>query len=251
MPHESKMHWIKNRIISGIFIDASSHKISVEFMEPKLDQQRGRYAKEIISNKLTYVIDSVMQDLNEELNSVKQILISNNVTYFLNIDSTRNIEYVPEQIVSDLIEMVANFDILVHPSASRLLEMILQTIANITGFHLHKNTEPFKITPEKLPKIKNIKEDLNEFLNKISSELVKTRPCHYGLIKLVDECASLNKEFLENTNLDGFVDKIAKLFSKHHQYRQEIRSNASDFFSNYCKTKIRKKVNKNPITIIL
>jgi translation initiation factor 2B subunit (eIF-2B alpha/beta/delta family) len=249
IPHESKMHWIKNRIISGIFIDASSHKISIEFMEPKIDQQWGSYAKDIIDNKLEYVIDSVIQDLNEELNSVKQILISNNVTYFLDIEWTRNLEYVPEQIVSDLIEMVANYDILVHPSASKLLEMILQTMANICGYQLLKHAHPVKISTEKQPNLSKIKKELKEFIDKITSELVKSRPCHYGLTKLTDECSDLHTKLLEKGDITAFMDKIAAIFTNHHQYRHNIRSNASAFFDDY-RTK-PSSTQDNIITVIL
>ena len=251
IPQESKMHWIKNRIISGIFIDASSHTISVEFMEPKLNQQSGSYAKEIINKKLGYVIDSVMQDLNEELNSVKQILISNKATYFLYIESTRNIEFVPEQTTSDLIEMVSNYDILVHPSASKLLEMILQTIANISGYHLQKSVGPIKITSEEQPNLNKIKKDLSEFFDIISRELIKSRPCHYGLMKLVNECTNFYKEYLEKGNLTGFVNNFAKLFLDHHRYRHEIRTNASELFKNNGNDKTHPKERKNQTIIIL
>ncbi|MDY6879164.1 MAG: HD domain-containing protein [Thermodesulfobacteriota bacterium] len=251
IPQESKMHWIKNRIINGIFINASSHTISVEFMEPKLDQQSGSYAKEIINKKLGYVIDSVMQDLNEELNSVKQILISNKATYFLYIESTRNIEFVPEQTTTDLIEMVANYDILVHPSASKLLEMILQTIANISGYHLQKNVGAIKITSEKKPNVSKIKKDLSEFLDIISRELIKSRPCHYGLIKLVNECAHYYKEYLEVDNLTGFGNNVTKLFLDHHRYRHKIRTNASEFFKNNSNDKTHQKETNKQIVIVL
>ena len=241
MPHESKMHWIKNRIIGGIFIDSTSHKISVEFMEPKVDQEYGQYAKKIINEKLVYVIDSVMQDLHEELNSVKQILISNNVTYFLEIKSKRNIEYVPKQIVNDLVEMVANYDILVHPSASRLLEMILLTIANICGFHLFKHEKPIKIKSERNANFSKIKNDLNIFLAKITSELVKSRPCHYGLTNLLNECVFIEKNTLAKGNFDKFMEEIDRLYSVHHQYRHEIRSNSSSFFNNFFNKRITNK----------
>ena len=251
MPHESKMHWIKNRIISGIFIDASNHEITVEFMEPKIDQQRNSYASDVINHKLNHVIDSVMQDLHEELNSVKQILISNGITYFLNIESTRNLEYVPEQIMSDLIEMVANYDILVHPSASRLLEMILQTIANITGHHLHKDAPPTRIAPTKQPKLSKIKEELDEFIDKISKELIKSRPCHYGLIKLIDQCTCFKDKVVSQKDIDVFVSSIAALFSKHHKYRRAIKSNASTFFDKHFLKDITRESDTPQISIIL
>ncbi len=247
IPQESKIHWIKSRIISGIFIDPASHRITVEFNEPKFDNGYSSNTKNTVFGKLDYVIDLVMKDLNEELNSVKQILISNGVAFFLDIDSKKNKEFLSEQTVKDLIELVANYDILVHPSASRLLEMILLTIANIGGFHLQKDFEPEILKGNVTDNPKKMKDELDLFLTKISKELVQTRPCHYGLRKLIDQCSEIARQTLDDTRYGDFVTEIATLYSKHHKYRRDVRKQSKDLFAHLYED----KKEKNEYAILL
>lgn len=230
IPQESKMHWIKNRIISGIFIDPESHKISVEFIEPKIEDNLGYTSKKIMNEKLDYVIELVVQDLYEELNSVKQILISNGVSYFLEIVQKKNLEYISEQTANDLIEMVANYDILVHPSASKLLEMVLLTISNICGYHMVKYEKPQKFSLNRNGSKSRIFKELNDFLSKIESELVSSRPCHYGLSNLITLCNEYVKVLEKDKDIDKFLNSIAQVYSSHHEFRHNIRVNASSLF---------------------
>lgn len=230
IPQESKMHWIKNRVISGVFIDAEKHKIRVEFSEPKIYDKSNFNTSKFINEKLDYVIDLVMQDLHEELNSVKQILISYGISYFLEIIQTKNAEFVSEQTTNDLVEMVANYDILVHPSASKLLEMILLTVANISGYHLNKYDRPQKYTSNRSGTLSKIVRELKDFLSKINTELVSSRPCHYGLTNLIRSCEEYVDLLESNESISDFINKVSCLYSAHHKYRQNIRLQSSSFF---------------------
>lgn len=248
IPQESKMHWIKNRIISGIFIEPDSHRITVEFIEPKLEDNLGQNSKAFMNEKLDYVIELVMQDLYEELNSVKQILISNGISYFLEIEAKKNLEYISEQTANDLVEMIANYDILVHPSASKLLEMILLTLSNICGYHLFKGEEPQKFTSSRNGNLSRVIKEIQDFISIINSELVASRPCHYGLSNLIQKCNDHIKVLLKNNDIEAFIRNIAMIYSTHHNFRHNIRLNSSNFFKKVFLDDFDKKDN---FTIVL
>lgn len=230
IPSEAKLHWIKSKLVAGVNIDAEKHLITVQFQIPNADQLKENNVDPVwVRYKIDSIIKHVMDDLRDELSSVMYILTRAGITYYLDMEKTEAENYIDKQTLNDLLGLVMNYDILVAPSASKLLEMILITIANISGYHVKKDESPLKFSDE--TDKNKITKDINEFLNKLGINVLAKRSCHLGLKSLIKKCKKISNDYLPN-NLGGFIDQINVLFQNHHNCRREIRNQAEFFFGN-------------------
>lgn len=237
IPAEAKLHWIKSKLVAGIHIDAEKHLITVQFQIPNADQLRDSNVDPVwVRYKIDSVINHVMDDLKDELSSVMYVLTRAGITYYLDIEKTESDNYIDDQTMNDLLGLVMNYDILVAPSASKLLEMILITIANISGFHLKKDEKPLKFSD--IINKKKLADDINEFLNKVELNILAKRSCHLGLKKLLIKCKRFASDYLPN-NINGFTAQIDKLFQNHHGIRRAIRSHSQSFFGGLVENSIQ------------
>ncbi|ATW24292.1 HD domain-containing protein [Candidatus Formimonas warabiya] len=146
IPAESKFHWIKSRIVGGIGINEKEHLIRVEFNTPDSSQLvKLKVDPAWVKSKIDYIIDLVISDLREELSGVMNVLTRSGITYYLDIQKNEVTVSMDNQTLNDLIGLIVNYDILLAPSASKLLELILLTISNIGGYRLIKNSPPDKV----------------------------------------------------------------------------------------------------------
>lgn len=231
IPSESKLHWIKSKLVAGVNINAENNLITVQFQIPNNDQLRDNNVDPIwVRQKIDSIIKHVMDDLRDELSSVMYILTRSGVSYYLDIEKVETLNYIDKQTLNDLLGLVMNYDILVAPSASKLLEMILVTIANISGYHVKKDETPRKFNND----INNnkITDDINQFLVKIEKNILAKRSCHLGLRNLIIKLNEATKDCLPE-NFECFIERINYLFQEHHAYRRKIKKYATSFFKDF------------------
>ncbi|MCP4264907.1 MAG: tetratricopeptide repeat protein, partial [Candidatus Brocadiaceae bacterium] len=203
---ESKLHWIKSKLVNGINIIPDKHLINIEFKIPYIDDNQPKVDLEWTQNKTNYIIKLVLEDLRDELSSVINILTREGITYYLDIDKTKAQVYMDEQTYNDLIELIMNYDIIGAPSASKLLEMILVTISNLAGYHIKKNQKPFKFASDQLTDNSERRNRINDFIKKLGTEILEKRTCHWGLQSLIDDCQNASESSAEC--MDIFMEKI-------------------------------------------
>ncbi len=250
IPTESKLHWIKSKLVSGINIIPDKHVIKIEFKIPCTAKQKLDFDVDRLNKNIDNIISSVLDDIRTELSSVINVLTRTAPTHYLDIEEVRAEVFLTDQTMNELLELTMNLDIVGEPSASKLVEMILKTATNIAGSYLIKGKKPEKIKGflEYRPDENTIKEKIDEFITKTSDDLLKRRPCHIGLKKLLDHCQdsikntedsidkSLNKhqestKTEEDSNpIKKLVDLMDDLFQRNHNNLIEIRKNATEFF---------------------
>ncbi|UWG96429.1 HD domain-containing protein [Dehalobacter sp. DCM] len=237
IPSELKMHWIKSKLVLGVIIDEEKHRITVSFRIPTLEQLKERNVDDPtwVLEKIEFIIKDVMNDLHTELASVMHILAKGGLAYYLDIQAERVTDYIERQLLNDLLSMVINYNILRNPSASNLIEMVLMSIANMSGYYLKEHTKATQVS--KIPK-EEIKSELKKFVAQIRQNLLEKRPCHIGLKHLIDRCELLCDQNLP-ANLSTFITEINTLYQLHFQRKSEIRESARLFFWDFVLPKER------------
>jgi len=226
---ESKLHWIKSRLVSGINIIPDKHVIRVEFKVPCLAKQNYDFDVDWLNKKIDYIIGNVLNDTRTELSSVINVLTRAGPTHYLDVEEVRAEVFMDDQTINDLFELIMNFNIVGAPSASKLVEMILITATNIAGYHLKKGKLPNKIGLDYSIDDNTVKDKINEFIQGMSEEVLKRRPCHLGLKQLLDDCQKL---IHSQSSIDKLVESMDKLFQRNHNNLLKIRQFAKDFFKN-------------------
>jgi hypothetical protein len=253
IPSDSKLHWIKSQVVNGIAIDSKHHKIKVSFKIPHDQYQNTESDKKShdFEDKLNSIIRLVMNNLREELSSVMNVLLKYNITYFLDIEETRTPVYMSVQMKNDLNELVLNYDIMEHPSASRLLEMVIETVANIAGYNLKEDGKKEFRKPTDRTYIEVANRVEHEFLAKLKEDVKRNRPCHKGITNLI---TSINRIKNESKEIGIFVKKLLKLSIQYKAAGNDIKNNSSIFFKEEVLDKSSHELNdldQNKYTILI
>jgi hypothetical protein len=238
IPEESKLHWIKSKLVNGIDINLEEHKITIYFKEPILDETEPVIDNKQASEKLADIIKLVTDDLKEELASIINILTRYGITYFLDIEPKKTKVFVDRQILNDLRELVLNFDIMNNPSATKLLEIILVTISNILGYYFQKSNDTYqsvRLEGVNQRQTKFYKEKVNDFIKSVNENILKSRPCHIGLVNIIHDCSEIFSVNYDEPSIN-IVDKLNHLYNKHQNSRNSIRSNAKNYFDEKLKS---------------
>ncbi len=224
IPAESKIHWIKSRLVSGIQICHADHRIRVQFQRPTPEDLARKHASmSWVEEKIRHIIDIVMDDLRDELASVMYTLTQAGFAFYIDLEKSEN-QGVDEQTLDDLLGLVMNYDILIAPSASKLLEMILHTIANIAGYNLRPGAEE----ADRFRQVSDPKKtagEIRSFLAMIRSDILSQRRCHYGIRSLVESCEQ--SKALKAAKLAELVAEVNSQFQLQHDHRNWIRANAA------------------------
>jgi translation initiation factor 2B subunit (eIF-2B alpha/beta/delta family) len=247
IPIDSKIHWIKSKLVIGTNINHKHHKILITFKEPCISvNMPDDGLNEVVHGKLRSIINLVLEDLRKELMSVMTVLINGGITFYLDIDHIISPFEIDRQMEFDLREMVLNFDILMAPSASKFLEMNLIAAANIIGYSLYVDNKGETQTYD-FKKYDDHSNKLQEFIAYLSDGPLKSRSCHLGLRKFVNE---LSQDIKDNPNIprEDLAKLIKEYFKNHHNIRNTIRKNSRIFF----KEEMTKLIdNNNEINILL
>jgi len=256
IPISSKLHWIKSRLVSGIFIEPRRQRIVVYFKEPHasllpMELRRLKISEKdipLLKQNLVNLREMVMADLRQELDSVKNTLIRGKITYFLDIEARSTQMVIDDQVFPELLYLADNFELISHPSATRLMYMVLGTMERIFKRYKREKDE----TENKAPGIpseechagedsvslqcdqrhKALRRELQDFLAELECQILENRRCHVGLRKLVKDLTKLSR--------DCPVEKIRKRVTDERENisreRRKIRDTARKYFAWYLKT---------------
>lgn len=224
IPPETKLHWIKSRLVSGIHLDARQHVITLQFQQPNDDSIRDLgLDPSRVARKIDAVIRYVVDELRDELTSVVHTLTSGGISYYLDVQKTAATGVDPVTL-KNLMTMVMNYDILVWPSASRLLNIVLENLAEISGYHLRAGLDPVKLDAG-VP-VGDIVENLRKFEQLLTEDLDSRRTYHLGIRSLLDQCRRFYSQDL--FPLHEFVKYLNEQYGRQSRHRIDIRRKAAD-----------------------
>jgi HD domain len=227
IPPEAKVHWIKNRLVLGIMPNADDRTITIQFRIPHPDQIARIGSRELAISKLNSLRSLVVNDLREELSSVVNVIVKGRMSYYVDVVENDPFEdSFTESELNDLRDMVLYDDIMMAPSASKLLEIVLVTIAALLGFSLRKGTDPEPLDATGEPGIPKIKRKVTVFIDDIEKKLMAERRCHLGLQELIQKCRPFSEELTDQDTLRKFVSWVDGCFQEHHEARRRVQANA-------------------------
>lgn len=225
IPLDAKVHWIKSNLVHDIEIKPNERKIIVIFREPWNMQDS---STKLIRDKMDSIKRTVLKEFRNELLPLVNVFIRHSgMPIYLDVEKADASVALDIQTQNDLREFISNYDILTDPSASKLVEMILVSSANILGYSLSKCDEVVKMIPLDIhdDDDKKIHDKLENFIKSLKEGPLKTRPCHLGLLKIVNELDT-NK----GKDIKAVAQQIQELFRAHHDSRNKVRKNSEVLF---------------------
>lgn len=230
IPPESKLHWMKSTLVSGITPKFDSQEIVVTFKLPydnQLRENEEKYSR--ACDRISAITRCIIEDYRREITSVMSVLTryhKKNLTYYLDVVPLESRVHFDQKRLNDLWELIINHDIMTAPSASRLLEMTLATIAHFMGYSLKKNEAPTVLF--------SVREDLNttknriqKFLADLQNNLIEARSSHLGLRRLAAQCHLISTQA---NSAESLVKEIDGVYQYHRNCRGKIRVNSKRFF---------------------
>jgi len=227
IPDDAKLHWVKSRLVNGTFIDADNHTIEIQFRYPYLNIIHDK----LILEKLNAIIRLVTEDLRDELRAVINVITRAGISYYLDIIPENALQIFESRMLNDIHELVINFDIMMAPSASRLMEIILVTFANIMGYSLIKHANPQEFRDVQKKNANDISKKITNLLNTVEERILSSRPCHLGLRRLIEELKEYSEEIVDDESLRSVKDKVNGLYQQHHEARHAIRDHSKTLFN--------------------
>ncbi len=222
IPDSSKQHWIKSKFVLGIDVDTKQHNITIHLRNPIMKDD------EFIKNReqrLESTYSLIVNDIEEELDSVKEVLINAGITYFLQVKRMEHRMEIDTQLNIDIKGLLNNYDILAHPSSTALLNLALNTMEDI----LSSNKKTAKAV-----KMKN----LNNFLKELEENVLRNRKCHLGLRNLVEQYSKCEYKEKDIENIIKEIKEKKEFISKN---RIKIRYNAKRYFKDHILFDSKKK----------
>lgn len=252
IPTETKLHWIKNKLVSSTRIRPDTHDITLEFRIPPPKDLGAGQSRDWVVRRVESVKGLVCDDLREELLSVQRILRKEpgGLPFYLDIESDQFEANVDSQLLNDLRALIINYDIMVFPTASKLMEMILITAANIAGFSLDKKEDHPLPVKDFRPTTKRM-ERIDEFLQTAELQILRNRPSHLGVKRLLEDIKEIRKNLTgkdEQKSMAQFACGLLDIYKTQQRSKKNVRKEARSFFE----TQIpRSELKKKEFNILL
>jgi len=180
----------------------------------------GESKKTVVENTLSSIYDVIVQDLLDELATVKEVLFYGAISYFLTVRSERIPVAFDQGLIRDIKTILNYYFLMDNPSSSALSRLVLESIQGIVEAHS---------TSAKLNKDSSIIA-ISDFLKEIEENILLTRKCHIGLRKLINDIREFVKPEMINDLNKWIIEQQQKLSVK----RNSLREKAKSFFREKC-----------------
>lgn len=210
MPDSAKIHWIRSKLIKGIIVDPTASLLRAivkypknigEFIKKK-DKTDVQLAE--FNDKITKLYQSaIVSELRNELGSVKNVLIQNNISSYINVECSVEECFFEEKLLQQ-VWVAVDADIFLHgPSSSTVYRIVLETMldiinnaimlpntSNISEVEKSKTaSKEHKATciqvEYKKDALREAMENLQLFITNMYDTAKDVRRCHFGLIKML------------------------------------------------------------------
>lgn len=204
IPYKSKLHWYRSKFVHGVRVDTEEKVIIIQLKRPIRRtgdrSEEKRYKK--IEEKYNFIYDVIINDLNEEIESVKNVLFLEGITYFLSAEKDIIPVEVDDVFKKDVEPVLHCYHLLDNPSSSALVTLVLEAIESIASSE-NKN-KCNEDSNGNLSENKNIKEEIERFLEGIDKNVLSSRKCHTALSNLINR---LRKDVIESDNFKNGKNK--------------------------------------------
>jgi hypothetical protein len=207
------------------------------------------YNAELLKQNLARLQQTVMNGLREELDSVKTTLIRGGITCYLDVTSASTEMVIDDQIFPEIIRLADDLDMIVHPSATRLILLLLDTVTHIIDRYLSPlsksgGCDAYDCSIEQcnnstvcqMPKL--ITKEIAEFLEDIKENVIDERRCHVGLYSLVKRL----DQVIKNGSVKAIKETVKFWHDEIERERREIRFKSYLYLRD--RIKDEKKINK-------
>jgi translation initiation factor 2B subunit (eIF-2B alpha/beta/delta family) len=164
----SRFHWLKSKYGNRIMCDPVNFKINFLLKHPKGIKKR----------EMQHIVDLVVKTLQDELDSIKEILSKGGVSFYSTVDgSSKAVATMNVADADELQELLANlklYDTKMTPSARAVIDSVFQQIIMFIG----KNEDD--VPPEQAL------EYLDEYLKKALNDVLRKRPCYVFLRRVFE-----------------------------------------------------------------
>ena len=164
----SRFHWLKSKYGNRIKCDPVNFKINFFLKHPK-----GIRRKE-----MQPIVDLVIKTLQDELDSIKEILSKGGVSFYSTVDgSSKPVATMNKADADELRELLANlrlYDTKMTPSARAVIDSVFQQIIMFIG----ENEDD--VPPDQAL------EYLDEYLKKALNDILRKRPCYVFLRRVFE-----------------------------------------------------------------
>lgn len=205
IPTASKLHWLKSNFLLGISTDLSDKSFTVIFKKPtdevikncindttysihekpkstfKGNETPYQKRYNLFINTLESIYSEIHQDLQAELDSVKEVLIRGNISCFLNVKKVNQQVAMRDVFINDLKTILHHYPSIYNPSGTSLYRIIVDTLLGICDSTRHESdsTKKDKIIP---------------FIKDVEEQILAPRKSYIALKNLIDNIKKINNE---------------------------------------------------------
>lgn len=216
IPMTSKLHWLRSMFVIGIAVDVDNKEIVVHFKYPhNIDAWQGQNEK-AIKRTLESIYEVIIQDLIDELTTVKEVLFYSDITYFLSIKMEIICVEFDNQLVRDIKTVLNYYFLMDNPSSSALCRLVLESVRGILDAHSQGGSINYEASNKAVA----------EFLKEIETKILITRQCHTGLRIFVDNIW----DFINKNKMLELKEWVPKIEEQLDKKRNDVRKTASFYF---------------------
>ena len=214
IPEEQRFHWIKARSIDAIIPNTDTLNITVKMIIPM----------EWDESKIKPLVNVFIETIQEELESVKNILIRGQISTFLDVvPNIGKMKDMDDEKIKDLENLLNDIEIVLSPNASKIISMVIDNLISIC-----KNTD-----------IKMAIKRVVEYEKFLINNVLKQRSCHVVLKKIyniiVHHTADLEKSAKEKemrTIVSAIKKKAESLKEDREKTKLLLKKNAAPLLMN-------------------
>lgn len=205
IPDDSKLHWLKSSFVLSIPINPNEKTIKIVFKKltdavlqdclnddyelkgnvnssaDLIENNRSHDLKRSYYNQtLDAIYDTIYKDLEEELNSVKEVLIAGNITSFLYIKREYIQVEVRQQFLNDIKTILYHYPSINNPSSTALFRIIIETLLGIIKMSRQEEGDMRR-------------QRVDKFLKEVSRYIIGSRKSYVALTNLIKNIDIVNR----------------------------------------------------------
>ncbi len=209
MPKEQKFHWVKSRCVQSIVPNADAMDIKVRMLIPEeWDEMR-----------VTPLSDLVLEEIGEELDTVRNVLIRGGVSMFLDVVADiQRIKTIDAEKRKEIEDVLNDIELQRSPNASKIIEVVLDNLLSLCQGESDRALER-----------------LIQYEDNLQNSILIQRSCHVGLrnilsslrTRLRNASEALRGDPAERESVVGFVrQEVLRLRKERGDALNQLKRNA-------------------------
>jgi translation initiation factor 2B subunit (eIF-2B alpha/beta/delta family) len=198
MPWESRFHWMKSMWVHSIIPEPDDLRIRVSVLDTE-SSRRGLLAQ------------LVGDEIREELDSVRDVLIRGGISYFLDVDTRVVSLTLDEDVLIEWDLVMSNLELENLSSATDVANSIINTVIRLAEFG-----------PDSYEMIREYCQQLNDVL--------QARPCHIMIQTVLEKTSRATQE--DDLDEEARRTQVERIKADLESYRETRQRNVSTLAEN-------------------